>query len=114
MPYKVLADFTVLVHFLWILFLVLGALWGRRSRTVRWIHLGGLGFAGALQVFDWYCPLTHLESWLRVRHDPHTAYTGSYLIHYIEKVVYLEVPHSLIVVLTLALCAVNLRIYLKR
>jgi hypothetical protein len=112
--YRVLADLTVLIHFLWILFLVSGAFWGKRSRAVRGLHVGGLAFAVAIQVSDWYCPLTHLESWLRSRHAPETAYSGYYLVHYLEKVVYLDMSRTFIVALTAALCLFNLWFYLKR
>lgn len=111
MPYKILADLTVLLHFLWILFLFFGALGGTRNRTVRYFHLLGLGLAFLLQVLDWYCPLTHLEVYLRSKHDPAMAYSGSFLIYYIEKVVYLQIPRYLILVLTIFLCGFNLFFY---
>jgi hypothetical protein len=114
MLYRLLADLTVLTHFVWILFLLFGALLGRRNRAVRRVHVAGLAFALVIQVFDWYCPLTHLEYWLRTRHAPETAYAGSYLIHYLEKVVYLDVSRTTVVVLTVVLCIFNLWVYLKR
>lgn len=112
--YRVLADLTVLVHFLWILFLIFGAFWGKRNRAIRRLHVGGLAFAVVIQVFDWYCPLTHLEFWLRLRHAPETAYGGSYVVHYLEKVVYLDVSQTVIAAFTAALCLFNLWFYLKR
>jgi len=108
---KILADSVVLVHFLWIVFLIFGAFLGRRYRTVKYIHIGGLGFALILQVFDWYCPLTHLEVWLREQHAPGQAYAGSYIIHYLEKIIYIEVDRWIIAVLTIVLCGMNVWIY---
>lgn len=114
MIYKLLADFVVFIHFLWILFLFLGALWGRRNRLIKIFHLGGLGFALLLQAFSWYCPLTYLEIWLRTKHHPNLTYTGSFIIYYLEKLVYLEISPILILILTLLLSAFNLWIYLKK
>ena len=111
MPFKILADSVVALHFLWILFLIFGAFAGRRYQPVKYIHIGGLVFALMLQVFDWYCPLTHLEVWLRAKHDPGQAYAGSYIIHYLEKVIYTEVDRAVIVVLTMLLCGMNIWIY---
>jgi hypothetical protein len=114
MIYKILADLTVALHFAWILFLFLGAFWGVRNRRVKYFHLAGLGLACLIQVLDWYCPLTHLEIYLRARHDPSLAYAGSFIIYYLEQAVYLQVPHYAIVVTTLLLCGLNLFLYVKK
>jgi len=65
MIYKILADSVVLIHFLWIIFLFLGALWGVKNKIVKIFHIVGLVYAFTIQLFDWYCPLTHLEILLR-------------------------------------------------
>jgi hypothetical protein len=114
MLFKVLADMVVLLHFLWILFLFLGALWGVRSKAVRILHLSGLAFAFFIQIFDWYCPLTHLEIWLRSKHDPALAYGGSFIVHYVEKLVYLELSGQVILLLTVLLIGFNLWFYVRK
>jgi hypothetical protein len=111
MLFRILADAVVLVHFLWILFLIFGAFAGRRHRTIKYVHIGGLAFALMLQVFDWYCPLTHLEVWLRAHYDPGEAYAGSYIVQYLEKIVYVEVNRWVIAVLTIVLCGANVLVY---
>jgi len=112
--YKILADITVLIHFLWIVFLFLGALWGRRNRTVKIFHLSGLAFALIIQIFDWFCPLTHLEFWLRGKHNPNLTYTGSFIIYYVEKIIYIEISPTIILMVTLLLGALNVWIYLRK
>jgi len=114
MAYKILADGVVLVHFLWVLFLFFGAIWGIRNKAVRMIHLSGLAFAFIIQIFGWYCPLTYLEVWLRSKHDFALTYTGSFIIHYVERIVYIELSHYLIFALTLVLCGLNLWLYSKK
>jgi hypothetical protein len=114
MFYKVLADITVLVHFLWIAFLFLGAIWGRKSRAVKTFHLSGLAFAFIIQIFDWYCPLTHLEFWLRGKHNPDLAYAGSFIIYYVERIVYIEISRYIVLIVTLLLGAFNVWIYLRK
>ncbi|MBI5583475.1 MAG: DUF2784 domain-containing protein [Deltaproteobacteria bacterium] len=113
MIYKILADLMVALHLAWIGFLFLGALWGVRSRRVKIFHLSGLGFAVLMQVFDWYCPLTHLEVYLRARHDPATSYAVDFIIQYLEQVVYLQVPHYVVVIGTLLLVGLNFFIYFR-
>jgi hypothetical protein len=114
MTYKLLADFVVFIHFLWVAFLVFGGFLAPRNRAIRIFHMAGLVFAFVIQVSGWYCPLTDLEVWLRSRHAPGLSYRGSFIIHYIEKLVYIEVPHALIVVLTGILCALYIRFYCRK
>ena len=111
---KILADVVVTIHFLWILFLFLGALWGIKHKIVRLFHLSGLAFAFIIQIFDWYCPLTHLEVWLRSKHSPTLTYTGSFIIYYVEKIVYLQLSRSLVFILTILLCGLNIWLYLRK
>jgi hypothetical protein len=113
MPYGFLADTVVAVHFLWILFLIFGGWWGRRIRGVARLHLAGLVFACLVEGFDWYCPLTHLEVWLRSK-GAQTGYAESFLSHYLTQFIYLGLPHPLIVSLTMALCAANAWLYLAK
>jgi hypothetical protein len=112
MLYKIFADIVVLIHFLWIVFLFLGAVWGVKNKVIRVIHLSGLFFAILIQVFGWYCPLTHLEFWLRSKHDPALVYVGSFIVHYAEKVVYLELSQATIFIFTIFLCVFNAWVYL--
>ena len=114
MFYKILADITVLVHFFWIVFLFLGAVWGIKYKVIRVIHLSGLFIAILIQIFDWYCPLTHLEVWLRSRHDLALTYTGSFIIYYVEKIVYLEFSQTTIFIFTIILCVFNAWFYLRK
>lgn len=112
--YRLFADTVVIVHFLWIVFLFLGAIWGRKNKTVRFVHVSGLIFSVVMQVFDWYCPLTILEVWLRSKSDPVHAYAGSFIVYYAEKVVYLDLSRGLIFILTILLVAFNAGAYLMK
>lgn len=114
MFFKILADITVLIHFLWIVFLFMGSFFGRRNRSIRVFHLSGLAFALLLQLLGWYCPLTHLETWLRARHHPDLAYTGSFIIHYVERLIYIEISPAIILIITLLLIGLNIWIYLRK
>jgi hypothetical protein len=114
MIYKILADSVVLTHFLWILFLFSGAFFGRGNRTLKIFHFSGLSFAIIIQIFGWYCPLTYLEVWLRSKHDPGVIYTGSFIIHYVEEIVYIELSRCLIFAFTIVLIGFNVWVYLRK
>ena len=114
MFYRFLADAVVLIHFLWILFLIFGAAYGTRIRAVKNIHISGLAFAFIIEVFNFYCPLTYIEVWARSRHDPSLTYSGSFIVHYLEMVIYIEIPRYIAASLTILLCGINARFYLRK
>ncbi len=108
-----LADSVVLLHFLWIVFLIFGALAGYYLRWVKYLHLGSLVFSLLLQGFGWICPLTILEVWLRQQQTPGGGYRGGFIQHYVEKIVYLDVPAWVILVGTLVVVAITVWVYLR-
>jgi hypothetical protein len=114
MFYSVLADIVVLVHFLWIVFLVFGAFWGVKNKLVKVFHVSGLCFALIIHIFNWYCPLTHIELYLRSRHDPALTYTGSFIAHYAERIIYIGLSPYILLLLTVFLCAFNAWYYLGK
>lgn len=86
MIWKLIADIILIVHLIWVLAVLLGPIWGWWNRRWRKIHIwmmwiGLLMFVG----FD-YCPLTTLESWIRLHYDPSTPYPGRFLfVVFLEK-----------------------------
>ena len=112
MVYRIAADALIVFHLLWICWLIFGALVAYKHPWLRTLHLAGLAFSITMQICGWYCPLTHLEQWLRYQQAPGTSYTGSFIAHYAERVVYLDVSPSLVLVLTLLICAGTAYIYL--
>lgn len=114
MLYRILAEITLLIHSLSIVFLVIGGLWGRKRLYVGGLHVVGLVFAVVMQVAGWYCPLTHIEFWLRRKQYGGTGFEGSFIIHYLERFVYPEVSLRLVFALTIILCAFNLLLYGSR
>ncbi|MEJ2697302.1 MAG: DUF2784 domain-containing protein [Candidatus Sulfobium sp.] len=113
MVYKILADAVVMVHFFWILFLIFGAVPGVRWKAVKIIHVSGLAFAVVIQAFGWYCPLTDLEVWLRSKQNPSATYTGSFIVHYAEKLVYIELPPTVILAGTVLVVCFSAWMYLR-
>ncbi len=92
MIYKLLAQFTIFLHFVWILFLIFGVLFVLRWPKIAVLHLGGLLFSLFLNFFRWYCPLTYLENYLRRLYDMKSAYDGPFTATYLERIVYPDLP----------------------
>jgi hypothetical protein len=93
---SLLADITVVVHFLWILFLIFGFVFALKGSRIAYVHLGGLMFALILNALGWYCPLTHLEDYFRSLHDAPSAYATSFIARGVEKFVYPDIPENLL------------------
>jgi Protein of Unknown function (DUF2784) len=108
--YSLAADAVVVFHFAWILFLAGGFLIGRRVRWMMWLHISGLVYSILLQIFSWICPLTYLEVWLRDRAGS-GFHSESFIAHYLEKIIYLEVPPSFILFLTLLVIGISAAVY---
>lgn len=88
MFFKRLGDLVIVAHFLWIVFILAGLPIVLRRPRLAWLHLASLGLALVINLAGWYCPLTYLENWLRSLHDPDLTYSGSFIVHWLEKIVY--------------------------
>jgi hypothetical protein len=109
---RIAADIVVAIHFTWILFLIGGAFIGRRVRWVMWTHRIALVYSVLLQAFSWICPLTYLELWLWNR-TPAGSYSGSFIAHHLEKLIYMEIPRGLVFALTVAVIVISAVVYYR-
>ena len=134
MLYKILADLVVLIHFAWILFI----LWGfiltvcnsifvyvlptAKDRGTaffdRWIfrtiHLGGIVYVALLTALGKYCPLTIMENKLRRQYNTELIYPGSFVVHYIEKIVYPEINFLLFLIPTIIIAVFTVLMFIIR
>lgn len=109
--WTVLADIVVTLHLLWIVFLMGGAILGRKIGWVREAHLASLGFSLLLQTMGWVCPLTHIEQYLRRLGG--WSYSGPFIQHYIEELVYLSVSREVVFGVTIGVVVFSLYLYGK-
>lgn len=102
MPYQLLADAVLMVHFVIVLFVIGGLVavvagnWlGRwswaNSLWFRLIHIAAIGVVVAQAWLGQVCPLTRLESWLRVRAGE-SAYSKSFIEHWVQTLLFYEAP----------------------
>ena len=105
MFYKIIADIIVVLHFIWIIFMLLGFFlticgFFRKKYFDYWLfrtlHLLGILFVGILTVLQRFCPLTILENLSRARYSPESTYPGSFIVHYIENLVYPDINQTLL------------------
>ena len=92
MLYRLLADLSVLFHFLWILFIVFGIIFALKGSRLAWVHLGGLLFSLFLNISGWYCPLTYLENYMLTYCGEGGTYSGSFIIRCLAPIIYPDMP----------------------
>ena len=105
------ADLVVLVHFLYIVFLIAGPILFLRWRRVRTVHLATVCLAVFIQGFAFLCPLTALEVWLRRGRLP-VGEEPAFIARYIEPLVYPGLSQAAIAGLTVLLAAATVLLYL--
>jgi hypothetical protein len=87
MFYRALADATVVLHVLFVTFVVFGGLLVLRRPWVAWLHLPAVVWGAWIEFAGWICPLTPLENWFREK-GGQSAYTSGFVEHYIVPLLY--------------------------
>ena len=80
MGYRALADAVVIVHCLFVAFVVFGGFLAWRWLRVAWVHLPAAAWGVAIEFGGWICPLTPLENALRARAGL-AGYSGGFVEH---------------------------------
>ena len=111
--YSALAAATLALHLLFILWVVFGVTVTRCRPVLRWLHLGCLVWGILIEILPWTCPLTWAENWLETRAGM-APYQGGFLLHYLDGLVYPNIPPGLLTGFGVAICVVNLGIYAMR
>ncbi len=87
--YLFFAEAVVVVHFLFIVFVVIGGLFVLRWPRLAIVHLPSVIWGAAIEIFGWICPLTPLENYLR-KLGGGIPYHGGFIEHYLVPLIYLE------------------------
>ena len=110
MTYRILAELVLVLHFCFVLFVVLGGVLVLRWRPLLWLHLPAVAWGVLVQCFLLTCPLTLVENWLR-RLGGGAGYAGGFVEHYISAILYADVGRQFQITLGLLLLALNLAVY---
>lgn len=87
--YRVLADLVVLVHFAFVVFVILGGFLVARRPRMTPLHLAAVLWAAFIEFAGWICPLTPLENRLRGKSGS-GGYPSDFVAHYILPILYPE------------------------
>jgi hypothetical protein len=107
----VLADSIVVVHSLFVLFVIFGGLLVLRWWKVVYLHLPAVVWGAFIEFAGGICPLTPLENALR-RKAGLAGYQGGFVEHYILPVLYpAGLTRNVQLVLGAFVIAMNLVVY---
>ena len=111
MIYLVLADTVLILHFTFILFVILGAVLVLRWKRLAWIHIPCAVWGAWIEFQGSICPLTPLENRFR-RLGGEAGYSGGFIEHYLVPLIY---PSGLTrrtqIQLGLVVVAINVAVY---
>ena len=109
--YHIAADFIVVLHFLFVFFVVLGGLGGLWRPKLLWLHLPALIWGVLVEFTGWICPLTPLENLLRQKGGG-IGYTGGFVEQLIIPILYpAGLTRNIQILFGSAVIIINLIIY---
>jgi hypothetical protein len=112
-PYAFLADFLLLLHGAFVLFVVGGGLLVLRWPWLKWVHLPAALWGAGIELSGFICPLTPLEkAWRRAAGGQ--AYEGGFIEHYVTAALYpAGLTRAIQVALGVAVLGLNGWVYWK-
>jgi hypothetical protein len=87
MWYRTGADLVMVVHLLFIIFVVGGVYLAWKWPRISWAHIPAVVYGAMVEFAGFACPLTLLENDLRHRAGE-VGYSGGFVDHYLIKVIY--------------------------
>lgn len=111
--YSALATSVLVVHALFILWVIFGAFLARPRPMLRWLHVASLVWGMLTELLLWPCPLTWLENWLESKAGIEPV-QGGFLLHYLDKVIYPDVSATTLTITAVIICSLNLAIYARQ
>ena len=109
--YELAANLTLIVHFAFIIFVVLGALLFFVSTKIIYVHVPALIWGIYIELTHSVCPLTYLENWFLQKVNL-TTYSEGFIQNYLVPIVYPKnLTEDLQTYLAIVLIAINMIMY---
>ena len=111
MVHLIFANCILVVHLMFILFVVFGGLLVFYKKWMSWLHIPAISWAVLIEFFGWICPLTPMENHFRVMAGQSGNNQG-FIQHYLLKMIYPDgMTRQVQVLLGLGVLILNLLIY---
>lgn len=105
------ADLVVLLHFTFILFVIVGGALVLKWPWLIYLHLPAATWGVIVEFTGWLCPLTPLENKLRMA-GGEAGYSGSFVENYIVPIIYPDgLTHRIQILIGVGILTINLVFY---
>lgn len=108
-----LLDLILAVHLIWIVWVIVGAIWTRGRPAWTAFHIASLAWGILVETGPWPCPLTLAEGWAMSQAGV-SGFSGHFVEYYLNSLVYPNLPVGLIVTCAVIVCSLNLAVYVWR
>ena len=109
--YEFLATLTLVLHFLFIIFVIFGALLFFIKRWVLYFHIPAFIYGAYMEFTQTICPLTYLENYLLTKANLAT-YSTTFIQNYLYSIIYpINLTKEIQISLGIALLIINGIIY---
>ena len=109
--YELAADIILIIHFLFILFVIFGALLFFVAKKIVFIHIPAIIWGSYIELTHSICPLTYLENWLLQKANL-TTYSEGFIQYYLVPIVYpTNLTKDIQIYLGIGLIVINIVIY---
>ena len=111
MLYQLAADFIVLIHFAFIVFVLAGGFLVLKWRWVIWLHIPAAIWGALIVMVGWICPLTPMENILR-QAGAGEIYTNSFIDRYLAPVIYpAGFTNEMFIAMGIVVIVINVLVY---
>ena len=109
--HELAADIILIIHFLFILFVIFGALLLFVEKKIVFIHIPAIIWGSYIELTHSICPLTYLENWFLHKANL-TTYSEGFIQNYLVPIVYpINLTKDLQIFLGIGLIVINIVIY---
>jgi hypothetical protein len=109
--FEFLATLTLIVHFLFLLFVILGGLLFFIKPWILYFHIPAFFYGVYVELTQSICPLTYLENYLLTKANLAT-YTTTFIQNYLYAIIYpMNLTKEIQISLAIALIIINGIIY---
>ena len=109
--YEFLATLTLIIHFLFIIYVIFGALLFFIKPWTLYFHVPAFFYGAYVEFTQSICPLTYLENYLLTKANLAT-YSASFIQNYLYAIIYpINLTKQIQISLGIALIIINLIIY---
>jgi len=109
--YEFLATFTLIIHFLFIVYVILGGLLFFIKHWTIYFHIPAFLYGVYVEFTQSICPLTYLENYFLTKANL-ASYSTSFIQNYLYAIIYpINLTKELQIILGITLIIINVIIY---